>query len=283
MAIVPPDDQDVIGGVDTHKDVHAAAALTATGQLLGTALFPTTSVGHNQLLGWSRDYGRVLRVGVQGTGSYGAGVMRNMRSTGVEVVEVNRPNRQLRRRRGESDMVDAEAAARAALSGAATSTPKGQDGQVEAIRLLRLARRSAMKARTQAANQLQAIIVAAPPSLRESLRGLSFATLIPIARRLRPGGPMTPLSAARLTLKGLADRWAVLDAEIRQLDTQLEQLVEEAAPRLVALPGVGSETVEPCWWRSATIPTHSAARRPSPHCAEPARLTLHLGVSNDIA
>jgi len=139
-------------------------------------------------------------------------------------------------------MVDAEAAARAALGGTATGTPKSQDGKVEAIRVLRLARRSAMKARTQAANQIQAIIQAAPPSLGEPLRGLSFTKLIPIARRLRWRGPITPLSAAKLTLKGLADRWAGLDAEIRQLDDQLESLVEDAAPRLIALPGVGSET-----------------------------------------
>jgi len=242
MAVMPPDDQDVIGGVDTHRDVHASAALSPTGRLLGTALFPTTNAGHIQLLSWLQSHGRVICVGVEGTGSYGAGLMRHLRSAGISVVEVNRPNRQLRRQRGKSDTVDAEAAARAALSGTATGIPKSQDGKVEAIRLLRLARRSAMKARTQTANQIQAIIEAAPPALRESLRGLSFAKLIPIARRLRWRAPMTPLSAARLTLKGLADRWAVLDAEIRQLDSQLEPLVQDAAPRLVALPGVGSET-----------------------------------------
>jgi len=145
MAVMPPDDQDVIGGVDTHKDVHAAAALSPTGRLLGTALFPTTNAGHIQLLSWLQSHGRVICVGVEGTGSYGAGLMRHLRSAGISVVEVNRPNRQLRRQRGKSDTVDAEAAARAALSGTATGTPKSQDGKVEAIRLLRLARRSAIE------------------------------------------------------------------------------------------------------------------------------------------
>lgn len=126
MAPMPPDDQDVIGGVDTHKDVHAAAALSATGRLLGTALFPTTQAGHSQLLSWFSSYGRLIRVGVGGTGSYGAGLIRHLRSASITVLEVNRPNRQLRRQRGKSDTVDAEAAARAALSGTAAGTPRAR-------------------------------------------------------------------------------------------------------------------------------------------------------------
>lgn len=122
---MPLDDQEVIGGVDTHKDMHAAAALGANGRLLGTALFPTTSAGFSQLLRWLRNYGRLIRVGIEGTGSYGAGLMRYLRSAGVSVVEVNRPNRQLRRHRGKSDSVDAEAAARAAYSG--TSNGNAQE------------------------------------------------------------------------------------------------------------------------------------------------------------
>jgi transposase len=121
--MMPPNDQDVIGGVDTHKHVHAAAVLSATGQLVGTALFPTTSAGHGQLQAWLRSHGRVVRVGVEGTGSYGAGLMRHLRSAGVDVVEVNRPNRQLRRQRGKSDTVDAEAAARAAPSAKSPTRP----------------------------------------------------------------------------------------------------------------------------------------------------------------
>jgi Transposase len=94
--------QDVVGGVDTHKDVHAAAALSVTGQLLGTALFPTTRAGLSQLLTWLTGHGALIRVGVEGTGSYGSGLMRHLRSVGISVVEVNRPNRQFRRQRGKS-------------------------------------------------------------------------------------------------------------------------------------------------------------------------------------
>ncbi len=234
--------QDVIGGVDTHKDVHAAAALNAGGQLLGTALFPTTHAGYSQLLAWLTGHGALIRVGVEGTGSYGSGLIRHLRSAGISVVEVNRPNRQLRRQRGKSDTIDAEAAARAALSGTAAGTPKSQDGLVEAIRLLRLTRRSAMKARTQAGNQLHAVVQSAPTVLRDSLSGQSLVKLVPVMRRFRWRAPMTPLAAARFTLKSLADRWAGLEAEIRQLDQQLELMVAEAAPRLVGLVGVGTET-----------------------------------------
>ena len=82
------DNLDVVGGVETHKDVHAAAALSATGRLLGTALFPTTGAGYSQLSAWLTSHGRLIRIGVEGTGSYGSGLMRHLRSAGISVVEV---------------------------------------------------------------------------------------------------------------------------------------------------------------------------------------------------
>jgi transposase len=237
-----PGDGTIVGGVDTHKDIHAAAAMSETGRLLGTAEFPTTPAGYRRLLAWLRGYGRLERVGIEGAGSYGAGLCRHLRSQGVAVIEVNRPNRQWRRRRGKSDPADAEAAARAVLSGEAVGAPKSQDGDVEAIRLLRLARRSAIKARTQAANQLQGVVETAPVALREKLRALSVPVLVASARRFRCGAPTTPAVAARFTLKSLANRWAALDAEVRRLDEQLGQLVATAAPELLAVHGVGVET-----------------------------------------
>jgi transposase len=107
----------VTGGVDTHLDLNVAAALDPVGGLLEVAEFPATSGGHRRLLGWLAGFGPVARVGVEGTGSYGAGLARYLRAAGVEVVEVDRPNRQARRRVGKSDPVDAIEAARAALSG----------------------------------------------------------------------------------------------------------------------------------------------------------------------
>ncbi len=149
----------VVGGVDTHRDTHVGAVVDTTGRLLGSAQFRADDTGYGRLVAWMESWGRISRVGVEGTGSYGAGLARHLTGTGIDVVEVNRPNRQLRRRRGKDDNVDAEAAARAALSGEATAAPKSGDGPVEWIRMLTVVRRSAIKARTQAANQLHALVV----------------------------------------------------------------------------------------------------------------------------
>jgi transposase len=126
----------ITGGVDTHADVHVAAALDSIGGLLGVAEFPATSAGYAQLLGWLGGFGTVCLAGVEGTGSYGAGLARYLAAAGVRVVEAGRSDRQDRRRAGKSDPLDAVSAARAALSGRAAGAPKGRDGQVEAIRAL---------------------------------------------------------------------------------------------------------------------------------------------------
>ncbi len=229
----------ITGGVDTHKDTHTAAALDATGVALGTAAFPASRVGYEELLTWLRTFGELDRVGVEGTGSYGSGLTRYLRESRVVVVEVNRPNRQDRRRHGKSDPADAEAAARATLSGAANGVPKSQDGAVEVIRLLRLERRSAIRARTQAANQLHAVVSTAPEPLRAKLRDLSLAALLERTRRLRAILPTDTASATQRVLRGLTQRWKYLNREVKHLETQLEALVKEAAADLVALYGVG--------------------------------------------
>ena len=157
---------EIVGGVDTHRDVHVAAAVDATGALLATAPFAANAAGYGELATWLATWGPVRRVGVEGTGSYGAGLARHLAAAGVEVVEVNRPNRQTRRRAGKSDTVDAAAAARAALAGDATAVPKAHNGPVEAIRMLTVARRSAVKARTQAHNQIHSLLVTVPEALK---------------------------------------------------------------------------------------------------------------------
>jgi transposase len=208
----------ITGGVDTHKDTHTAAALDALGRTLGLATFPATASGYEILLDWLRSFGVLDRVGVEGTGSYGAGLTRYLRSQRVDVVEVNRPSRQTRRRNGKSDPVDAEAAARATLAGEAIGLPKSQDGAVEVIRILRLQRKSAIHARTQAANQLHALVSTAPEPLRKELRELSLAALLARVRKGRAPKPTDAQSATQRVLRGLAERWQSLDGEITQLD-----------------------------------------------------------------
>src|SRR4029453_18332919 len=156
------------------------------GRLLGDREFPATSSGYRQLLGWLGRHGQVGVVGGESTRRHRAGLAGYLLDQQVRVVEVDRPDRRLRRQRGRSDPIDAEAAARAVLAGTATAAPKRRDGIVESIRALRTARRGAVKARTAAINQLKALLVPAPPSLREALDGRSTPSLVAACAGLRP-------------------------------------------------------------------------------------------------
>ena len=175
-------------GIDTHGDVHVAAVLDAQGRWLGTESFPSTGAGHRSLETWAAGFGPIDAVGVEGTGSWGAGIARHLTAVGVRVVEVDRPDRRARRRHGKSDPIDAEAAARAVQAGTATGTPKTRTGTIESIRVLRVARRSAMKARSQAGLQLRALVATAPDELRDRLRDLTLEALLDTAARCRPVG-----------------------------------------------------------------------------------------------
>lgn len=153
---------EVVLGVDTHLDAHVGVVVDRVGRVLGTRAIQTSAEGYWDLLNWARSFGLLLRAGVEGTGTYGAGLTRHLESVCVEVLEVNRPDRARRRRRGKSDPTDAENAARAVLCGEASARPKAQSGVVEAMRVVNVARRSAVKARTQALNQLRSLLVSAP-------------------------------------------------------------------------------------------------------------------------
>jgi transposase len=234
--------QRVIGGVDTHKDVHVAAVLDELGRLLNTATFATTTQGYRQLHRWLCSHGEVLAVGVEGTGSWGAGLSRFLRARGLNVVEVNRPNRQLRRRKGKSDTVDAEMAARAVLAGEATVTPKAGDGPVEALRQLRLARAGAIKARTAAANQLHSLTDTAPDTLRARLRTLTTLQRARRCARLRTNDVLTPAGSAKRALRAVAQRWLSLHAEISELTRDIQQVLDTIAAPMLERHGVGYET-----------------------------------------
>lgn len=235
----------VIGGVDTHRGTHHAAAVDAvTGKLLGDREFPATAGGYRGLWTWLAGFGAVVTVGVEGTGSYGAGLCSFLRRRGVTVIEVARPNRQARRLHGKSDPIDAINAARAVLAETATTTPKPRDGSVEAIRLIRTTRRSAVKARTAAIGQLHGILAGAPEPLRTALAGLRRATLVDRCARLRPDpqrGLADPAHTAKRMLQRLARRIHDLDTEIAQADKELSDLVARTAPHLLAIYGVGTD------------------------------------------
>ena len=232
-------------GVDTHSDIHHAAVIDEVGRPLADAGFPTTPAGYQQLLAWAREHGQITTFGVEGTGAYGAALARHLRVAGQTVIEVDRPDRRTRRQRGKSDPIDAYAAAAAVLSGAASGIPKTRDGLVEAIRTLRVARRSAIKARTQAINQLKAVLLTGPAELRQALAGQSTRELLASCRRLRlrerPTDAADPvIAAAKLTLRRLARRIAALTEEVEELDAELRPLVTQASPTLMEVYGVGT-------------------------------------------
>lgn len=229
-------------GVDTHGDAHVAAAFTSDlGRPLGHLEIATTPAGYRRLLEWARGLGSEPRFGVEGTGSYGAGLARFLLAADCMVIEVSRPNRQTRYARGKSDPVDAEAAARAVLSGEATGLAKVDTDHIGMIRALRVARRSAIKMRTQTFQQMKALVVNAPADLREQLRSLTRDRLVDTAACMRPGAVTTLTAAAKLALKCLAQRHQLLSDEIETLDRDLERIVSAAAPALCALKGVGTD------------------------------------------
>src|SRR5918993_3035232 len=198
----------VVLGVDTHADTHVAVALDGLGRRLGSKTVSAKDAGYAQLVAWAESFGRLDRVGVEGSGSFGVGFARFLRAEGVQVVEVNRPNRQHRRRFGKHDTADAEAAARAVQAKSATGEPKSADGSAEMVRTLQVVRRSALKAHTQAANQLRALLVTAPEELKTGLLGLSTAKLVGKTARFRSGGlPEDVRDSTKLAMRSVARRY----------------------------------------------------------------------------
>ena len=230
----------ITGGVDTHADVHVAAAVDANGGVLGVESFATTPAGFGELHGWLTDFGEVARVGVEGTGAYGAGLSRFLRARDLEVIEVDRPNRQLRRRAGKSDTIEA---ARAALSGRASGIAKTADGDVEAIRVLMVARRSARDVRIKYLNQIRHLGFTAPDELRERLRGVPSDQLARTAASLRPAlATGTVMHATKVAIRTLGRRVIDLETDAQHLDRLIHELVRRTAPGLLDVHGVGTHT-----------------------------------------
>ena len=232
----------IVVGVDTHKDVHVAVALDRLGAYLGEIRIATNAAGYADLRRWALSLGPVDAWGVEGTGSYGAGLAGTLLRAGERVIEVNRPDRTARRREGKSDALDAESAARAVLSGRMTGIPKSADGEVEAVRVIKVAKDGAVKSRTAAMNSLKNLLITAPAALRADLEPLSDHGLVSRCSGLRTGPVSEPLGATRHALRSLARRWQELDREIETHVALLGSLTRSAAPGLLASYGVGPDT-----------------------------------------
>jgi hypothetical protein len=238
---IPNYSRVVIGGVDTHGRTHHAAVLDPQGRLLGNQEFRADRGGYRQLLSWLGRHGQVGVVGVEGTGSYGAGLACYLLDQQVRVVQVDRPDRRTppaawqvgpdRRRGGRPGRAGR----------VATAVPKRRDGIVEAIRVLRTARRGASKARTSAINHLKALLITAPAPVREALDGRPVSVLITRCARLRPNetGLTDSAHASKAALQAIAHRIQLLEAEITLADQRLAKLVGRGAGRARLLAAGG--------------------------------------------
>jgi transposase len=233
----------IVGGVDTHRDSNVAAVVDMNGGLLGMESFPTTADGHRCLSLWMSGFGTIERVGIEGTGAYGAGLARHFGVAGVVVIEVDRPNRQKRRQHGKSDRLDAIEAARGALSGRCEGRAKSGDGHAEALRALLVAKRSARSTRIRTIVQLRHLMFTAPDELRARLGELSATQLVNEAAKLRPrpGGDVA-MQGVKTAAVILARRVHSLDVELAVIDNQMAPLVKAAAPELLNIYGVGVDT-----------------------------------------
>lgn len=237
-------DRQIVGGVDTHKDIHAAAVVDDLDRVLASQCFAATRQGYKRMLAWMRGFGSLQRVGIEATGSYGAGLLRYMQAAGVEVLEVTAPDRHDRRRRGKNDDLDAQNAAHAASAGRRTAIPKSRDGMIESLRVLKACRKTAVAARRVSLQLIQNTIVSAPDELREPLRKMTRMRLIRTLASWRPdlADYRNVASAYRIALKSLARRYVELHDEITDLDTMIAAIVDELAPNLVARNSIGHES-----------------------------------------
>ena len=222
--------------------MHVAAALDPIGGLLGVEQFPATAAGYARLLGWLGGFGTVCLVGIEGTGSYGAGLARHVTAAGIRVVEVDRSDRQDRRRQGKSDPLDAVSAARAAQSGRAAGAPKGRDGSVEAIRALMAAKRSAAGERTQTINQARALVLTGPDDIRARFARHSTVALVAALASQRPRPGDVAGYATRVALRELGRRAQFPDSQLERPGELIAPLVAARAPGLLAVYGAGPTT-----------------------------------------
>lgn len=233
---------EVILGVDTHLDKHVAVIIDGLGKVLGCLTIETNSVGYHQLLKWTQSFGDLQRAGIEGTGTYGAGLARFLSEQGINIFEINRPDRSMRRFRGKSDPTDAESAARTVLSGNTCAIPKLQSGAAVAMRIVSIARRSAIKARTQTINQLRALLISAPDKIRSRLWRSKPAECVKCCIHIRTLGESNWSAILATTLRLLAKRWQYLTEELNEINKTLDHLTAHGSKRVRQQFGVGPQT-----------------------------------------
>jgi transposase len=244
MSVTKAITQLVIAGVDTHQQTHHVAVIAAGQRHIGDREFPATAAGYRDLLDWVTGHGPVQAMGVESTGSYGAGLTRHLLAEGIEVYEVSRPEKTTRVKAGKSDPIDAYSAAEQVLSGRATARPKIKTGIVEAIRAVKVPRDSAVKERTRAYAQIRDLVTTAPTVIHDALISATARRRVAVAVAYRPdpGRLEDPLQATKLALRTLACRVKHLDTEITAADKTIKALTRQACPSLLALRQVGPQT-----------------------------------------
>ena len=227
-------------GVDTHKERHYAVALDQIGQLLAELTFAATAAGYAELQRWAEHVAdaRGLVFGLEGTGSWGAGLLQHLQRVGYPVFEVDRPRRK-DRRAGKSDRIDALTAAKCVLSGENVSTPRRR-GILTAIRALLIARRSAVTERTRVMNQLQALNATASVALRERIgqgTGKQLERRI-LSMRARPNANLEERVAFSV-MRDLANHSRTLGADAKRYQHELAELIRTLDETLLNEPGIG--------------------------------------------
>ncbi len=233
--------ESVILGVDTHLDIHVGAVISQAGKLLGTHIIQTNQTGYLELLDWARSFGCLERAGIEGTGTYGAALTRYLIKNGIYVVEVNRPDRSKRRLEGNQIPWMQKMQPGQFFQGAARPYPKCSPAR-EALRIISVARRSAVKARTQAINQLRALLVSAPQDVRDKLWKSKPHECVTACINSEVS-EYSPLRIALCnTLRSLAKRWMALTEELNELDESLDKLTRKYASHLQQRVRVGPQT-----------------------------------------
>lgn len=233
---------EVILGIDTHLDAHVGVIIDYRGKWLGALSITTNPSGYRELLSWAQSFGHLHRTGIDGTGTYGAGIAQFLHAHGVKVWEINRSDRSQRRLQGKSAPTDAESAARTVLSGKAHAIPKLQKSAAEAMQTVSVVRRSAVKARTQTINQSRALLISAPDDIRAKLWKSKPEQCVKECAQILSLVHTTALQTLATTLRLLAKRWLYLTTELRELDATLKCLTKHADKRLRSQFGVDPQT-----------------------------------------